>query len=135
MSPYKIMYDGVEWKTTEALFQALRFNDPKIRDEIRACPSPMGAKMIAKRNAAAMVIKPMSTDDVDNMRLCLQLKLDQHPSLKVMLKDTGDEDLVEDVSSRMGRASSLFWGAAVQNGELVGENVLGRLWACLRSKL
>ena len=50
MSPYPVQYNGVMWKTTEHLFQALRFkeNSP-IRDEICMQKSPMGAKMCAKK--------------------------------------------------------------------------------------
>ena len=31
MSPFPILYEGKEWKTTEALFQALRFDDESIK--------------------------------------------------------------------------------------------------------
>jgi len=36
--------------------------------------SPMGAKMVAKKNTSRMVVKPMSEQDVENMRLTLRLK-------------------------------------------------------------
>ena len=50
MSPYPLEYQGQRYRTCEALFQALRFEGfPKIQNEIRNCPSPMGAKMIARR--------------------------------------------------------------------------------------
>ena len=50
MSPHPIEYRGEIYRTCEALFQCLRFqNHPEVQEEIRACPSPMGAKMIARR--------------------------------------------------------------------------------------
>jgi predicted NAD-dependent protein-ADP-ribosyltransferase YbiA (DUF1768 family) len=48
MAPYPIEHNGQVWPTSEALFQALRFDDPTIREEIRTQKSPMSAKMIAK---------------------------------------------------------------------------------------
>ena len=48
MSPHPVTYNEEVWRTTEALFQALRFNDPSIQKEIRDEKSPMGAKLKAK---------------------------------------------------------------------------------------
>ena len=45
MAPFPVMYKGKKWLTIEALFQALRFEDEKIIEEIRLEKSPMGAKM------------------------------------------------------------------------------------------
>ena len=50
MSAYPIQLNGVTWKTSEALFQAMRFDDAQVIDEIRECKSPFGAKCIAKRH-------------------------------------------------------------------------------------
>jgi predicted NAD-dependent protein-ADP-ribosyltransferase YbiA (DUF1768 family) len=44
-----ITYNGQIWRTSEALFQALRFEDETIREVIRNDKSPMGAKMLSKR--------------------------------------------------------------------------------------
>jgi predicted NAD-dependent protein-ADP-ribosyltransferase YbiA (DUF1768 family) len=45
MSPHPIDLDGARYRTCEALFQYLRFQDhPAIQEEIRACLSPMGVK-------------------------------------------------------------------------------------------
>ncbi len=78
MSPYPVEYEGKEWRTTEALFQALRFEDEEIRELIRSQKSPMAAKMMAKKHHESMTIQPMSDDDYGNMALCLILKLKHH---------------------------------------------------------
>ena len=78
MSPYPIMYDDKIWRTSEALFQALRFSDPVIQELIREQKSPMAAKMKAKGNKESYNITPMSDNDVENMKLCLDLKFNQH---------------------------------------------------------
>ncbi|MHC2069773.1 NADAR family protein [Bremerella sp. T1] len=134
MSPFPVLYEGKKYRTTEALFQALRFDDEKIIESIREQKSPMAAKMIAKKHKDRMVVEPLSRDDLDNMRLVLRLKLLQHPKLRTFLLATGDQEIVEDCTKRP-RGSGLFWGAANRDGEWVGENWLGRLWIKLRTEL
>ena len=50
MAPYPVEYNGKRWLTTEALFQAMRFEDEEVREQIRNEKSPMVAKMKAKKN-------------------------------------------------------------------------------------
>ena len=76
MSPHRITYQGKRYKTAEALFQALRFDDEEIVEAIRTSPSPMTAKMIAKKYRASMVVEPQSPQDLENMRVVLRLKVD-----------------------------------------------------------
>lgn len=136
MAPFAVTYEGVEWRTTEALFQALRFdaNDP-VRELIRAEKSPMAAKMLAKKHAARRVVVPLTREDVDIMAMVLRLKVEQHPSLKQDLLATGDAILVEDVTKRPG-GTGLFWGAALRSdGTWEGGNALGQLWMELRESL
>ena len=136
MAPYLVVYDGQTWRTTEALFQALRFDDVHIREEIRSQKSPIAAKMVAKRNQHRMVVIPKSKQDLANMQTVLKLKFDQHPDLKDRLLRTGDEEIIEDVSERTigGENNHLFWGAALWDGQWVGENNLGKLWMKLREE-
>lgn len=136
MAPFPVTWDGKVWRTTEALFQALRLAPgDTAREEIRAEKSPMGAKMTAKRSADRRVIVPLSADDVAMMEGVLRLKLDQHPHLRAALVATGDRAIVEDCTSRP-RGTGLFWGAARQSdGTWTGDNILGKLWMKLRSEL
>jgi len=134
MAPYPVTYGGKAWRTTEALFQALRFEDESIREAIRQEKSPMAAKMVAKRHKSQMVVVPMGAADLDNMRRALRLKLQAHPALGRQLLATGGARIVEDCSRRP-HGSGLFWGAALREGRWVGENWLGRLWEELRASL
>jgi len=135
MSPYPIEYDGKTWRTTEALFQALRFNDESLQELIRAEKGPMGAKMKAKGMADRMVIKQLSDLDIVNMELCVKLKLQQHPQLKDELLETGDKNIYEDVTKRGDRGSNTFWGAMLVDGVWIGKNVLGEIWMKFRNEL
>ena len=121
-----IHYNGKIWKTSEALFQALRFEDEGIRELIRNEKSPMGAKMKAKTNKDKMVVVPMSEGDVENMRMVVRLKFDQNPVLKSKLKISGDHVIIENIGSRNGERH-LFWGMKKVDGEWIGSNVMGKI--------
>ena len=112
MAPYPITYNGQVWRTSEALFQSMRFNDPLIKGLIQAEESPMAAKMIAKKTIYRKhrVIEPMSPQDIANMEACVLLKFQQHPKIARLLMATGSHHIYEDASNRRGE-SALFWGA------------------------
>lgn len=134
MSPYPIKFGEDTYRTTEALFQALRFSDNDIKAIIRDEKSPMGAKLAAKSRVAQMTVEQLSEKDVNNMRMCIKLKLEQHPHLISELIATGDELIVEDVTKRGDKGSNLFWGAMLIDGEWVGQNVLGKIWMEFRKE-
>ena len=118
------------------MFQALRYDDRIIREQIRREKSPMGAKMISKKteNRELMVVKPMSERDLENMRICLRLKFTQHPALREKLLKTGDHVIFEDVARRNGTRHR-FWGAVRVGDRLEGENMLGKLLMELREEI
>jgi ribA/ribD-fused uncharacterized protein len=137
MAPFPIVHDDIEWRTSEALFQALRFSDKSIRELIRNEKSPMSAKMIAKSHKDQMTVVPQSSTDLMNMRKVLSLKLEQHSELKKELVATGDANIIEDCTKRQ-HGSGLFWGAARvidSDGKewWNGSNNLGHLWQWLRT--
>ncbi len=132
MAPYPIIYEDKEWRTSEALFQAMRFDSNEIKEIIRNEKSPMAAKMKAKSNKCSYIVQPMSEKDIDNMRLCLNLKFNQHSSLKEKLLKTGEHTIIEDIGSRRG-ARHEFWGAYKnEKNEWVGNNLMGKLLMELR---
>jgi len=133
MAPFRIEYKGQKWLTSEALFQAMRFDDLNIQDLIRNEKSPMSAKMKAKSHKDSMVIEPCSPEDLDNMRLCIRLKFEQNPVIKEKLKKTFPHEIVEDVSKRNG-ARHEFWGARNNGGTWTGQNHMGKLLMELREE-
>lgn len=135
MSPFQVEYDGKVWRTTEALFQALRFSDESIRELIREQKSPMSAKMIARKHREFATVTPLGQEDVQNMLTCLNLKLENNPSLIEELIKTEDSIIVEDVTARGNRGSNLFWGARYDGTDWSGQNVLGELWMQIRLKV
>lgn len=132
MSPFPIEFAGKTWRTSEALFQALRFKDEAIQELIRAEKSPMGAKMVMNENSEHIIVEKHSNKDLMNMKMCLKIKLAQHPNLVDLLIATGDLPIIEDVTKRGDVGGNLFWGAMLVNGEWVGQNKLGKLWMEIR---
>jgi len=132
MSPYPIEYQGQTWRTTEALFQAMRFNDNEIKEEIREQKSPMAAKLKAKKHKDKMIIVPCSYHDQENMKTCIKLKVSQHDEIRQQLINTQNAKIIEDCTSRGRRGSNLFWGSINVDGEWEGENVLGHMWMEIR---
>lgn len=134
MSPFVVEWRGRHWRTSEALFQSLRFKDSEIIEEIYKQLSPMAAKFLAKKHADKMVVVPMSMQDVDFMKQVLIAKLRSNPNLRKLLLETGEETIIEDVTSRNRPGNHRFWGAALINDEWVGDNVLGKLWMKVRQE-
>jgi len=126
---FPLRVNGVEIKTTEALYQACRFPHlPEIQQKIIEQKSPMTVKMISNSN------KKKSREDWDNIRLkvmkwCINIKLAQNfVSFGTVLHETGLKNIVEN------SAKDNFWGA-IPNEEgtiFTGKNALGRLLMDLR---
>jgi len=137
MSKYLIVHEEIAWGSTEALFQALRFpEDSPIREEIRLAKNGYEAKQVAKANRTKMSVVPTSEEDLDNMRLCIQLKMEQHTHLRDVLMGSENIPIYEDVTKRGEGNSNLIWGAIKQeDGSWKGDNIMGVLWMELRTKL
>ena len=122
---------GVRIRTSEALYQACRFpHMPDLQREIIDERSPMAAKMRGKP------FRSKSRGDWDEVRVALmrwtiRVKLVQNPrTFEAVLEETRDLPIVE--HSRRDR----FWGAvALNDEELEGQNVLGRLLMELRQEM
>lgn len=128
-SGFPLRVNGVEIRTTEALYQACRFPHlPEIQQKIIEQKSPMLVKMISNAN------KSKSREDWDNIRInvmkwCINIKLAQNfVSFGAVIHETGLKNIIEN------SANDNFWGA-IPNKEgtiFTGKNALGRLLMDLR---
>lgn len=135
MAPYPITVEGKIWRTSEALFQGMRFDDEGIKEIIRKEKSPMAAKMKAKKYSNQMVVVPMSELDVEQMKKCVRMKFDQHPELKKMLLYSVGSFIFEDIGNRKGERHK-FWGVKrISENEGDGQNMMGRILMELRDEL
>jgi putative DNA methylase len=131
MAPgFPLHVNGVRIRTSEALYQACRFPHlPDVQRLIIDQGSPMAAKMRSKP------FRDRSRPDwdavrVNVMRWCLRVKLAQNwDTFGALLKSTGGQPIVEESKK------DDFWGAhPLEDGGLVGANVLGRLLMELREE-
>lgn len=135
MARFEVIYKGHIFKTTEHLFQAMRFEfESETFLLIKNTTSPFEAKQLAHKNKDHMIMAMMADHDLNNMDECVRLKLDQHPELQTKLIKTKKRELVEDVTNRP-YGSAKFWGAAKEGNVWVGENALGVIWMSHRDRL
>ncbi len=129
-SKFPLFVNDIIIPSSEALYQAMRYSlFPKAQNAIITQLSPMTAKMISKKYLA------YSRQDWDLiklkvMRWVMEIKLSQHwNKLAPLLEKTANTPIVE------RSHKDQYWGAVnIGNGQLVGMNVLGRLWMDLREK-
>ena len=128
---YPLLVNGRRVLTSEALYQACRFpQQPEIQALIIGQRSPMAAKMVGKPYRAST--RPdWESVRVKVMRWALRVKLVQNrDAFGELLEQTGSLPIVED-SHRDD-----FWGATpVDDDQLVGQNILGRLLMELREEV
>ena len=126
---YPIVVNNIYIRTSEALYQALRYPDyPEIQKEIIEQKSPMTAKMVSKKYRKDKTRADWDHKRIAIMKWCLRVKLIQNiDSFGTLILDTGDKPIVEE-SKR-----DQFWGTIlIEEERLEGTNALGRLLMELR---
>jgi ribA/ribD-fused uncharacterized protein len=124
-SPHGFALDGVDWPTSEHYYQAQKFEDPEVREQIRLAPVPAAAKSMG-RGKKFPIRSDWDAVREGVMRQALVAKFAAHPELAAELVATGDEELIED--SR----TDYYWGCGADGS---GANRLGVLLMELRTEL
>jgi len=124
-SPHPFDLDGKRWPTSEAYFQAQKFEDEAYREQIRLAPSPMKAANLGRSRSVSLRADWESAKD-DAMRRALRAKFETHPALRQLLLSTGDEPLIEETTG------DHYWGCGSRGD---GLNRLGELLVELREQL
>ena len=123
-----IVYQGVTYKSSEQLFQMMKFTDETIREAIFNAPNP---KMTAKHYEKEYRRPDWGTMIVDVMKLCLMLKYKQCEEFRRQLDSTSGKYIVEDQTSFRKKYADT-WGVKREGEFYVGPNLLGRLLMELR---
>jgi len=124
-APYPISLDGRRWPTSEHYFQAQKFLDPKLREQIRRASKPAQAASLG-RDRRTPLRRDWESIKVDVMRKAVAAKFEQHPDLAALLLATGDSVIVEHTEA------DAFWG---DGGDGSGKNMLGRILMEIRTRL
>lgn len=129
-SAFTLRWKGLKFDTSEAAYHWEKFPGdawpmPMLREVIRDAISAHEAFKIAENNTRFR--RPdWDSVKVGIMRQILWAKVDQHEYVRRKLLETGDRELVEN----SWRDS--FWGWGPNRD---GDNVLGKLWMEIRSRL
>ena len=123
-----IEYKGVTYKSSEQLFQMMKFTDKTVRDVVFNAPNP---KMTAKHYEKAYRRPDWGMMIVDVMKLCLLRKYQQCEEFRHILESTSGKFIVEDQSTFRKKHADT-WGAKREGDFFVGPNLLGRLLMELR---
>lgn len=114
---------GLEWPSSEAQFQAMKFPDhPEIQERIRMASNAKLAKDVAYEHLDK--VRPDWQDvNLQAMAYVLTRKHDASPSFRAVLARAAKDGKTIVEWSR----KSPFWGAAPDGSGLLGQNVLGRM--------
>ncbi len=124
-SSFAIEWKGKLWMTSEHVYQAEKFEDENLKEQIRNALSAHDAMKLA------IVNKDKYKSDWDNIKLSvmkkiLYAKVAQHPYVKKKLLQSVGRELIED-SWRDD-----YWGWGPNKD---GQNHLGKLWMEVRDEV
>jgi ribA/ribD-fused uncharacterized protein len=135
-----LVIDGVPFKSSEHLFQTMKFKDADIVKKVYIGTTFKGCERKGPKYAAkSYETQGFRREDwgamiVDALKFCLQSKYEQSKEFRDELERAKGYFIVEDQSTRKRgkNATADTWGALLRNVSYVGPNLLGRLLMELR---
>ncbi len=123
--PATVIYMGKTYPTVEHAYQAAKFDDPYIREQIGVADSPVRAKKLA-RTFTPQIREAFHMHKIEIMHELLFQKFTKHDQLRHKLLATHPHELVEG-----NWWNDTFWGVCAGKGQ----NNLGKLLMNIRSQL
>ena len=123
-----IVIDEVMFKTSEQLFQLMKFKD---KEPVLAVYNANNPKMTAKHWEKTHRRSDWGQMVVDAMKFCLTKKFEQSEDFRAELERSRGKLIVEDQTSFTKKTPDT-WGVKLQGDNFVGPNLLGRLLMELR---
>lgn len=127
-APTPIIINGVTFKTSELLFQLMKF---KEAEPVLAVYNANNPKMTAKHWEKTHRREDWGRMIVDAMKFCLTQKYEQNEVFRKELERSKGKYIVEDQTS-FPKKSPDTWGVKQQGSDFVGPNLLGRILMELR---
>lgn len=123
-SSHAILYKGELYPTVEHAFQAQKFLDKKIREDIRNATSSFVAFTLGRNSPG----KRSDWQEIKQniMYDLLKAKVMQHDEVKEKLLKTGDEEIIEE------NPNDDYWGSGKEGN---GENHMGKILMRVREGL
>jgi hypothetical protein len=124
-SPHSVKIEGILYPTAEHAYHAAKFDDEKIKDEIKNAGSPLEAFQLAKK------YKPVRKENWDEIKVnilyeIIKEKTKQYNEVRDALLATGNEEIIED------NPHDDYWGNG-KDGK--GQNHTGKILMRIRSEL
>ena len=117
--------DGKYWATSEHYFQAQKFEDLALQEEIRNAKTPMEAAILG-RNRNYPLRKDWEDIKDSVMQKAVLQKFTTHVELRHLLLSTKDQEIIE------ATADDYYWGCGADG---TGKNKLGEILMVVRSLL
>lgn len=127
-SPTPIIINNVMFKTSELLFQLMKFKD---EEPIVAVYNANNPKMTTKHWEKTHRREDWGKMIVDAMKYCLTQKYEQSEEFRQELERSKGKYIVEDQTS-FPKKTPDTWGVKQQGDDFIGPNLLGRLLMELR---
>lgn len=124
-SRHPIELDGKVWLTTEHYFQAQKFAGTLYEEQVRLKSTPREAADEGRRKDLPLR-KDWESVKNDTMRKAVNQKIETYPEIKELLKNTGDEEIIED------SPKDYYWGVGADG---TGKNMLGKIFMEIRERL
>ena len=126
--PIPIIINNVSFKTSEQLFQLMKFKD---EEPVKAVYNANNPKMTTKHWEKTHRREDWGKMIVDAMKFCLTQKYEQSEDFRQELERSKGKYIVEDETS-FPKKTPDTWGVKQQGDDFVGPNLLGRLLMELR---
>ena len=127
-APTPININNVTFKTSELLFQLLKFKDA---EPVLAVYNANNPKMTTKHWEKTHRREDWGKIVIDAMKFCLTQKYEQSEEFRKELERSKRKFIVEDQTS-FPKKTPDTWGVKLQDDNFVGPNLLGRLLMELR---
>lgn len=129
-SAHQILLDDDAWPTAEHYFQAMRFNDPKMRHRVRDAATPAEAHRLGEPGWFASFFRRQRADWEKMRRVymtrAVYTKCKAWDEVAERLLDTGNKRLIENDQY------DYLWGCG---RDLRGENLYGQVLMDVRARL
>ena len=135
-APTPLLVNGIAFKSSEELFQLMKFRDTDIIRRIRNNLTREGKKCYQIKKTVKSYEKDYRRDDwgqmlIDAMKFCLVTKYEQSEVFRCKLEESKGFFIVEDQTT-MPKKQPDAWGVKSDGLNFVGPNLLGRLLMDLR---
>ena len=135
-APTPLVVNGVEFKSSEELFQMMKFKDPAVVSNITKGVTSKGKRCYEIKKTAKSYEKEFRRENwgsmvVDAMKFCLQKKYEQCSAFREKLHESHGRFIVEDQTTWRKKKPDA-WGVKPDGDNVTGPNLLGRLLMELR---